>query len=372
MALAYTTAQLTVAPGYWRTFLSQVSPGPAVWWRNRVSAPHVPLKLATPTAEPLTLYPSRPADHLDLHIAVSDDTRTLTLSRIDPAWSTEACANVVDHLEHLATLPSCGLMYPDVFLARSGTIDTDTASRLTMLYNRQRRMTTYRGVTVGWDASVDQRVWTTNIDTVVLLNNLGALGVFDDAALRSVVEVGTGGGHIAATCAARMPGVRRITITDIVLPALRCALRNINEYRRDDMAVDAILGKGIGSLDGRHDLLVVNPPYIPVHPAQRALDGDPYRGTGLVREIVEDGCTYAARILMAMSSLGWGDLQSYAAEYGRSLVVRSERQAVPLKIEHVDPTWARWLVEQGALQERDPQQHFYRYWHEIFLVEVLP
>lgn len=366
------TAQLTVAPGYWPAFVRQLSPGPAVTWRDRVSAPHVPARLTKPTAEALTLHPSRPVDHLDLHIAVSDDTRTLTLSRIDPAWPTEACAKVADHLEHIATLPSCGLMYPDVFLARHADVNAETVRRLIALYNGQRRMTTYRGVTVGWDAGVDHRVWTTNIDTVVLLNNLSALGVFDDAALRSVVEVGTGGGHIAATCAARMPGLRQLTITDIVLPALRCALRNINEYRTDTLTVDAMLGKGVLPLEGRHDLLVVNPPYIPVHPEQRMDSGDPYRGTGLVREIVKHGHEKARRVLMAMSSLGLFDLQTYAAEYGRTLMFHGARRTVPLKIESIDQRWAQWLVGLKALQERDPEVDSYRYWHEIFLVEVKP
>jgi len=187
-----------------------------------------------------------------------------------------------------------------------------------------------------------------------------------------VVEVGVGGGHIASMLASRMASLESLTITDIILPALQCALRNIAWYMKPALSVTALLGKGIRALPGEQDLLLCNPPYIPVPPERLRDDGDPYRGTGLIRELLSLGFEKASRMILQVSSMTMPDLARYAQETGRKLERLADSEPIPLKIEFLDSSWTDWLIDEGGLERRDANEHVYELWHQLHMVEIVP
>lgn len=336
--------------------------------------PHVALDhdpLATVrAASSVELLASTPHRAIELFIDVSDDSSELTIYRGPrDAGLLEPQAIDLADWEPIASFPSQGLLYPDAYIGRHLG---HNSSRLITLYSRGRRNTRYREIIVNWDHAVDRQTWTTNIDTVIFLRNLEQRGILADPTLHHVAEIGVGGGQIATTLATRLPALASLTVSDIILPALRCAVRNIGYYAPPSLRLTAMLGKGIQALPAGLDLMLCNPPYIPVPPQRLKADGDPYRGTGLIREIIRHGFEKATRVLLQVSSMTLPDLRRHADETGRQLAFLAESEAIPLKIEYLDAAWTDWLVSEGGLERRDDPEASYPLWHRLLMVEIRP
>ncbi len=325
---------------------------------------------------PLVLPAARP-DGLTLHIGVSDDLRTLTYSRV----ADDAGARRVDggperalprRLERLAEFPSGGLLSP---LRTIAAMAESVREAIKDAWGRHKRYTTYRGVTVSWDNDQDRHVWTTNIDTVFLIDRLEKAGVLDDRSIRKAAEIGVGGGQTAATLASRLPALSELTVTDISLYALRAARRAVGAYLRPGVRLRSFLGKGVKTLPGGYDLIVVNPPYIPVWPGEPGDEKDPYRGTGLIREIVGHAASLLnpanprAAVVINISSMAEKDFHAYLKDVGAGWKVErlGEPLDVPLRIVSISDKWKSWLVEQGGLRydpaaepDREPYEHTLR------------
>ena len=98
---------------------------------------------------------------------------------------------------------------------------------------------------------------------------------------RRVTDVGTGSGALAVTLAAEKPAVR-VTATDISPAALEVARRNARRHSVADR-IAFVETDLLTALAGAFDLIVANPPYIPIaelanlpvaqHEPREALDG---------------------------------------------------------------------------------------------------
>jgi ribosomal protein L3 glutamine methyltransferase len=115
-----------------------------------------------------------------------------------------------------------------------------------------------------------------------------------------ILEIGTGSGCIAVACALAFPR-STVVATDLSWPALQVARRNILRHGVDDQVtlVRADLLRGI---QGRFDLLITNPPYVPDgdlddsppefawEPRQALAGGKD--GLVLVRQILQDSARH--------------------------------------------------------------------------------
>jgi release factor glutamine methyltransferase len=122
-----------------------------------------------------------------------------------------------------------------------------------------------------------------------------------------VLEIGTGTGIIAIHCAKH--GCR-VTATDVVAEALELARENAQQNTVD---VDLLEGDMFEPVEGRFDVIIFNPPYLPTapedlthSPLDRALDGGP------------DGTDVTIRFLE--------QLDQYLTDEGRAYIVVSSLQ----------------------------------------------
>ncbi len=327
-----------------------------------------------PVAEIKELESAARPTPIPLHVYVSEDLLNITYAAVtDDSKVFDASAGIALYTQiqerNLLRVPSFMLVTPKRYLDL--ILEPCVAEKLNAALSVGRRYTTYKGVTTSWDASVDKDVWTTNIDTVFLCQTLGALGVFDEPSYRKVLEVGVGGGHTSAAMAALMPSIEELSVTDISRYALQTAKLSIRSYLKRRTVDRYVHGAGIMGLDDDYDLIVCNPPYIPAPPSLRN-DGDPYRGTGLIREILEHGTKKLnrknpkAKILINISSLARNDLASYLKDLDGS--VRFEKVhkplPVPLKINSIDESWRRFLVNEGVIIHiPDTMPYVENYWH---------
>jgi len=232
--------------------------------------------------------------------------------------------------------------------------------------------------------AVDHDVWSTNIDTVFLHQRLfeaGALSLPQDK-VKKVVEVGVGGGHLSSLLAENYP-TAEMSITDISSYALSTTLLNIIANHPQGLAALGHLrkywGKGIAALDDNQDLILINPPYIPAAPFEKGLANDPYRGTGLIREIIRDGYKKLnpnnpqASIYVNISSLANKDLQTYLQEFGDKIEFEpvGAPLRVPLKIRWISEEWKQWLLANGGLERiGDPGTDQEEYWHTLQMYRI--
>ncbi len=114
----------------------------------------------------------------------------------------------------------------------------------------------------------------------------------------TIADVGTGSGCVAISLAKRLPHAT-VVATDISPDALEIAWQNIE---RHDVANQVRLHEGdlLSSYDGKLDLIISNPPYIPdgeipglqpevaLHEPSAALGGGP-DGLSIIRRLMEQG-----------------------------------------------------------------------------------
>ncbi|WP_446830752.1 50S ribosomal protein L3 N(5)-glutamine methyltransferase [Candidatus Foliamicus sp.] len=114
---------------------------------------------------------------------------------------------------------------------------------------------------------------------------------------RRILELCTGSGCIAAACAAAFPG-SEVVATDISTAALHLAARNIKRLglaRR----VQLLEGDLFAGAEGRFDLVVANPPYVPTGICN-ALPKEYRHEPRMALESGADGLAAAERILRAV------------------------------------------------------------------------
>jgi hypothetical protein len=188
------------------------------------------------------------------------------------------------------------------------------------------------------------------------------------------MEVGVGGGAIAKTLLRATPNLVELIVTDISPYALLCAQRNIGPVLSPHQSLHLYLGKGVRNLNAGVDLMVVNPPYIPQ--LGQASPEDPYRGTGLLREIVERGATLLnpnnpdASICMILSNLADRDLHAAIQTFPGFTVQRLGAPFdAPLKILAVNENrdWIEFLIREHGLRTAPPPgvEGRFPFWHSI-------
>lgn len=279
----------------------------------------------------------------------------------------------------LATIPDPNLIFSYRKLHEHAPVET--GENAVQLFSYGKRITRYMGVSVTWDQGVDKRVWTTNIDTVHFLKNIRTAGVFSDPGLESLLEIGIGGGGITKTLCMRAPSVKNMYATDISASALLCARRNIDPVLKPDQTLTCYLGKGIKEIEVSVDALFVNPPYVPAE--EPFTEADPYRGTGLIREIIATGANFlnkakpSAAVYMQLSSLADKDFDSYLQQFGGWKVETvGDPLFVPLKILKISENqkWLDFLVrEHGLVDSSDLlRETGFQYWHTIRTLKLTP
>lgn len=324
------------------------------------------------------------ARQLDLFIDISDNLETITLYKIPPDSDFIMQDGMVDYskLQLIASFKSNHLIFPDNYIAKH--FSGELLSSILILFMSGGKYIKYRGTITTHDSNVDLDVWATSIDTVYIHKVLAESGVLHSDKIKTAAEIGVGGGHLSTALAQNLKELKDLIITDINAYALMAAKRNILSFaKKRDIRLTTYMGKGIKTLGHNLDLLLANPPYIPVPPWEKANDtaiDDPYKGTDLICEIIEDGINHLnpgnpdASIIMNYSSLAADDLKEYLRAYGKLVDVEfiAEGFEVPLKIERVDSRWIDWMRGRGLTVKEDAPEDGFKYWHTLNVVRIKP
>lgn len=283
------------------------------------------------------------------------------------------------HFKHLITVPNPTLISPSLnALVKNGSLaDGDRVMQMIRLNDR---LTFLGDIPATWNGTLEPKVWSTNIDTVNFVKWLRLEGVFNHEIHRSA-EIGVGIGGISQALLHDNPAIEHHVITDISAEALNATIRNLRPYISEDR-LTWYLGKGVRTLDhqGSYDLIITNPPYIPHPEGHDAVD--PYRGTGLIRELFERAPFLLNRdnpnaaIYIQLSNLSMNDLARYQKEFPDIEVTAvGQETEVPLKIWGVsrEEAWIEFLKSQGLIDRPDlAETTGLRYYHRISAIRLRP
>ena len=203
--------------------------------------------------------------------------------------------------------------------------------------------------------------------------------------MKNFVEIGAGSGHNIAAAEKEFPGLERLIATDVNPYALPAIMGNA-ERNNPQTKLECYLGTGIPDVEGGYDVILCNPPYIPTLPEDGRTTGDFYRGTDLIKTVINIGLPKLnqknndAMILISFSSVAINDFVKYCNEENVNLTDETrdaltstypdlkgkiinhpspsgiadifERTSnVPLKVDYLGKEWKEYLVKEQHLKE---------------------
>jgi len=179
-------------------------------------------------------------------------------------------------------------------------VDMKTRDELKTILASGHKLVVHRGILVHVDRLRDFDVFGPSIDTLVLAEILSQ-EIFESKQLRceTAMEIGCGNGLLTAAIASNCESIRELFAIDTSFSAVSCTQRNVFSSGRfitrpQKLSVYLVAGPFRPSLiNRRFDLVVCNPPYIPLPPTmmtETSQVADYFQavgGTSLIQTVLE-------------------------------------------------------------------------------------
>lgn len=253
--------------------------------------------------------------------------------------------------------------------ARIAKLPSGLRDAVFALYQSYPRRVRYWGVDVSWSPNLYPRVWCPSIDSIFLAQGLKT--ILNLGHTNNLLEIGCGSGFLSKFALYHNPTKLEVVATDILPDAIRCAENAIDFDRFRAVLVDQ-KDENLG-VEGKFDLLICNPPYIPRPEARR---DNAFEGLELLNKIAcqsRDLLTPKGRLLVNISTIAGDKPLEWFRKQG--IILREmARLRVPLKVNNVtsglsedSKAWFKYLQGQKLIEE-DPTSN-YRFWHTLRLFE---
>lgn len=195
----------------------------------------------------------------------------------------------------------------------------------------------------GLEFEVTRDVLVPRPETEIIVEEALAIAKSHDC--RTVADVGTGSGCLAVAIATELPGVH-LTAIDVSRDALAVARRNALRHAVADR-VAFLEGSVLRPLDGRVDLIVSNPPYVPDSAASAlpvdVIQYEPHAalfggtdGFDVMRELLAEGHSHLAAGGHLVIEFGFGQrdqMIQLARDTGWNVLrIRDDLQRIPRTI----------------------------------------
>lgn len=237
------------------------------------------------------------------------------------------------------------------------------------------RIVVHRNTIVSVERTRHPGVFGPTIDTLYMTDWLFANRFIRDSAqnIKSALEVGCGNGLIASSFVRNAPNLSRLECVDVDFYAVGCTAQNVGAQAAVSSNLSTYLS--VGEFDASRfskpfDLVVSNPPYIPIpdgwrRPARGTVVAT--HGTELIASLIRSVpklLTPSGELILVSSLLALTEIDALARENGLSMEKLVERQ-VPFDISGIDGGHIDWLIERGlhVTEQGD-------YMHDIGVIRV--
>jgi methylase of polypeptide subunit release factors len=232
----------------------------------------------------------------------------------------------------------------------------------------------WRGISILWQKGPE--LWAPSIDVIYLLRSLEKAGVFTNN-YQSVMDLGCGTGIIGCFLAVKNPNIRRVYFSDWLMTPLVYSAINLGRNLKDrQLYAGFCLGLDTSwttsnLADDRFDILVCNPPYLPILPGFEKLKlSSTVAGTDLLEHIISNAPHLAEEVYVCFSKTAQPEALLAAERSGRKLVPISEPMDVPFRVPQVlqEVEYLEALLKTGRIEARD--HFFHQLWHKITAYRV--
>jgi len=218
--------------------------------------------------------------------------------------------------------------------------------------------------------------WPPSIDAIHMVEDLDVEGVFAQPTPR-IMDVGCGTGFLGIVAASRKPTVVKVTFSDWLLTPLFWSAVNWAIKSPAARRVTATFKLAMNTFWERegndkrpYDLLLCNPPYLPIPDDHSELAlSHTVAGTELLEHIIQNGKHLASRVYVAFSELAIPEAKRAEEQGGVRLRRLSLGHLFPFRVRHamINDRYMNWLEGRG-LRVDDKSGH--RYWHKVATYEV--
>jgi|GEM_PF-1743392 methylase of polypeptide subunit release factors len=232
----------------------------------------------------------------------------------------------------------------------------------------------WRGLSILWRKG--RELWAPSIDVIYFLRSLEQAGVFA-ADSPSALDLGCGTGIIGCLLAAQNPTIRRLYFADWLTTPLVYSAVNLARNLPDRQLHTAFcLGLNTtwttpNRIDERFDLLVCNPPYLPILPGFEKLNlASTVAGTELLEHIISRAPQLAERVYVCFSASAQPEAFAAAEKAGRELVPIADPLDVPFRVPQVlqEAEYLAALLKSKRISTRE--HSFQPLWHTLTAYRV--
>jgi methylase of polypeptide subunit release factors len=237
--------------------------------------------------------------------------------------------------------------------------------------NSGQKLVLIRGVLIHVDRQLDEGVFGPSIDTLVLAETIAQHFIEDNIeSVKNAMEIGSGNGLLSCILSRHISELKRLVGVDTDFRSIACTNRNLNINLRETgdgpFPTNYLLhGPYDASLfNPGFDIVVSNPPYLPLSPKQIAPAGSSSRlfqkvgGTELLTSLIRsapDILTDTGRLYLITSSTSLKE--TYAAVppgYRCEPLCPEGGVQVPFEVEDVlsNGDWLNYLVSERGLEKQ--------------------
>lgn len=226
----------------------------------------------------------------------------------------------------------------------------------------------YRGRSYYYRSS--RSLWPPSVDSFAMYADLETVGLLSKP-VKSLLDLGSGTGFLGIALTVENPYIRRLVLSDWLLTPLLFGQINwaLNSADRSHVEVQSRVGlftEWFDETDGPFDVVVCNPPYLPLLPGFDELGmNSTVAGTDLLTHVVANSRRLGREVFVQFSSIALKEARLAAKKASVRLRPIAKSRLVPFRVPLVwqRPEYLSVLVEQRGLLERPRERH--RYWHRI-------
>lgn len=229
------------------------------------------------------------------------------------------------------------------------------------------------GITTHWRSLGN--LWPPSIDSFLFVERAGEF--FEGRPTpRSILDLGSGTGFLGiALASAWRETVETLTLSDWLSAPYLYGI--VNAARNLPESIDVQPRLGLGStwmpraLQERYDLLVCNPPYLPLLEGAKLNMHATVAGTQLLEYVIAHGPDLAKTTILQFSEMALPEASAAASRAGRSLQEIGAPRQVPFRVPPalVQPDYMERLLETQRIANSDGLRHQYTHDLRTYLIE---
>jgi len=252
---------------------------------------------------------------------------------------------------------------------------TDLGKLGVYLINRSDIEVNFRDLNNVWHDKKYKNTWPVTIDTLFFITELYEFLKNKNLDIKNILDLGCGSGFLGQHLS-KIFTSSEITFADINPNALKLSKVN-NEINNFSSKFNYVETDSFSKIQGKFDLIVMNPPYIPHKPIDHLEKNSHncYNGLDLLLNSLENFEDYLNKngyLIFLYSDVGKNEVEQKLNGSSFNIISKNSLE-VPFRIEDIlkDKSWMKKLIEiNGLIHKKISKDNKYEFWHKLNLIII--